>query len=111
MRVSLTHEGSVTVVRPTGPMFSGELQEMDRALLDLFNRWTKRLVLNLSDVTMIDSEGLELLVRHQRQFASHGLQIKLAHVNELLLKVLEICRLNSRFEIYPETVNAIRSYL
>ncbi len=111
MKVSVTREGSVTVVRPIGPLVVGELEDMDQLLLRLFNRWAKRVVVNCSDVAVIDSEGLELLVRHQRQYRSHGLCFKLCHVNETMTKVLDLTRLSGRFEIYPETVHAIRSYL
>jgi len=111
MRVAINKEGAVTLVRPTGPLISGELDEMDQQLLELFNHWTKRLIVNMSQVAFMDSAGLELLACHQRQFDSHGLVIKLCSLTETTQKILTLTRLLRRFDTYPDTSTAIRSFL
>ncbi len=109
--ISLSREGSVTILKPMGPLVLGELEELDTELLNLFNRWTKRLILNMNDVSFVDSAGFELLVRHQRDFGSHGLRLIFCHINDTLQKVMDLTRLSLQFEIYPEKVNAVRSFL
>ena len=111
MSVNLTREGSVTIVKPMGPIITGELDELDRELLDLFNRWTKRIILNMNDVPFVDSAGLELLLRHQREFDSHGLRMIFCNINDTVQKVMDLTRLSLQVEIYPENVNAMRSFL
>ena len=111
MRVAVNREGAVTILRPTGPVIAGELEEMDQQLLNLFNHWTKRLIVNMSEVAFMDSAGLELLVRHHRQFDSHGLIIKLCALTETTQKILSLTRLLRRFDTYPDTTTAIRSFL
>lgn len=111
MRVAINREGAVTILRPTGPVIAGELEEMDQQLLQLFNRWTKRLVVNMSEVAFMDSAGLELLVRHHRQYNSHGLILKLCSLSETAQKTLFLTRLLRRFDTYPDTTTAIRSFL
>ena len=111
MRVAVKQEGAVTLVSPTGPLIAGELEEMDQQLLQLFNNWTKRLIVNMSQVAFMDSAGLELLVGYQRQFDSHGLVIKLCSITETTQKILSLTRLLRRFDTYPDTTTAIRSFL
>jgi len=111
MSVTLTREGSVTIVKPMGPIIVGELDELDGELLELFNRWTKRIIMNMHEVAFVDSAGLELLVHHQRKFDSHGLRLVFCHINDTVQKVMDLTRLSLQFEIYPENVNAMRSFL
>lgn len=111
MSVTLTREGSVTIVKPMGPIIVGELDELDGELLELFNRWTKRIIMNMHEVAFVDSAGLELLVHHQREFDSHGLRLVFCHINDTVQKVMDLTRLSLQFEIYPENVNAMRSFL
>ncbi len=111
MRVVTSQEGAVTVIKPLGPMVSGELDDIDKNLFKYFNNWTKRIVINMSEVVFIDSAGLELLVHHHRQFNSHGLELKICSLNEMMQKILSLTRLSRRFESYPDSATAIRSFL
>lgn len=111
MRVAINQEGAVTVVRPVGPMVAGELDEMDQQMLTLFNHWTKRLIINMTDVPFMDSAGLELLVRNHRQFDSHGLVMKLCSLKATTQQILSLTRLLRRFDTYPDATTAIRSFL
>ena len=111
MRVALSQEGAVTVLRPVGPIVGGELDELDQQMLKLFNNWTKRLVINMTDVPFMDSAGLELLARNHRQYDSHGLIMKLCSLTETTQKILSLTRLLHRFDTYPDASTAIRSFL
>lgn len=111
MRVAVSQEGAVTVLRPVGPIVAGELDELDQTLFELFNHWTKRLIVNMSDVSFMDSAGLELLVRNHRQFDSHGLIMKLCSLSDTTQKILSLTRLLRRFDTYPDAATAIRSFL
>lgn len=111
MQVVKSREGSVTIIKPTGPIVAGELDELDQAFNDLAVKWTKRVAVNMSDVTFLDSAGLELLVRHQKQMSEHGLKMKLSHLSEMTRKIMDITQISRLFEIYPDTATAVRSYL
>ena len=111
MRVIVGQEGAVTVVKPIGPVVSGDLEELDQALFKLFNRWSKRIVINMTDVVFVDSAGLELLNRYSRMFSSHGLKLKLCGLNEMTRKILDLTQLSRRFEIFADTSTSIRSFL
>ncbi|MBN1844378.1 MAG: STAS domain-containing protein [Sedimentisphaerales bacterium] len=111
MQVTVGKEGAVTVVKPLGPITAGELESLEARLTELSRHWTQRLVLNLGEVTCVDSAGLELLVRFHRQFEQRGLKLKLCGMNDLVEKVFTLTRLSGRFDICPDTAAAVRSFL
>jgi len=111
MRVVTNSEGSVTILKPLGPMVMGELEEIDQALRELGQQWTKRMVLNMANSTFIDSVGLELLNRYYFEYGEHGLKLKLSGLNEICNKIFELTKMAGKFEIYPDTSMAVRSYL
>lgn len=111
MQVVVSREGSATIIKPLGPMVIGELEEIDQSLVELAQKWCKRIIINMSDSTFIDSAGLELLKKHHDQLSSHGLKLKLSGLSEISQKILDITRLTRLFEIYPDTASAVRSYL
>ena len=111
MRVIVGQEGAITVVKRIGPIVNGELEELDRELSRLFNHWIKRIVINMTEVVLVDSAGLELLNRYSRMFSSHGMKLKLCGLNEMTRKILDLTQLSRRFEIFADTTTSIRSFL
>lgn len=70
----------------------------------------KRFVLNLAKVETIDSYGIGELARSYSVVRQMGGGMKLAAVSERVLKALEISRLNTIFEIYPNESEAIGAF-
>jgi|HubBroStandDraft_6_1064221.scaffolds.fasta_scaffold26927_4 anti-sigma B factor antagonist len=70
----------------------------------------RKLVLDLSDVEMVDSAGLgEFVVLHKRALAS-GSSIKLAAPRRHVHRVLELTQLASVFEVHSTVDQAIGSF-
>jgi len=57
------------------------------------------IILDLSNVTLVDAHGLGVLLQLREQALAIGIQFELINVNESLSKVFEITRLNTVFEI------------
>jgi len=57
------------------------------------------IVLDLSNVKIVDAHGLGVLLQLREQALANGIHFKLMNVNEPLSKVFEITRLNTVFEI------------
>ncbi|KPK78240.1 MAG: hypothetical protein AMJ79_00065 [Phycisphaerae bacterium SM23_30] len=111
MQITVSNEGAVTVVKPVGPITAGELEELDKKLDSLNRNWTKRVVINMSEVAFIDSAGLELFIRYQKQLDERGLKLKLCGMNEITQKIFDITQLSRFFEIFADTTGAVRSFL
>jgi anti-sigma B factor antagonist len=71
---------------------------------------TKKFVLNLARTEFIDSYGIGELVRSYSVVRQTGGELKLAAVNQKVLEVLEISRLNKLFEIYPMESAAFQAF-
>jgi anti-anti-sigma factor len=70
---------------------------------------TRKFILNLQRVEMIDSYGIGELVRSYSVVRQAGGEMKLVLVNERVSEVLRISRLNTIFEIYAEESAALQS--
>jgi anti-sigma B factor antagonist len=68
---------------------------------------TRQLVLELSEVQMIDGAGLGELVVILMGAQASGCSIKLAGPSDHIRELLELTYLNSVFEIYPSLEDAI----
>ncbi len=111
MHVIKRKEGTVTMIRPTGPMVCDEMDDLDTILTELIKQWERRVLINMEDVTFIDSAGLELLLSFQDKLRDYGAKLKLSHLNEINQKILEITRLESQFDVYPDALLAMKSFL
>ncbi len=111
MQAITSREGSVTILKPLGPLVASELDDLDQAFQELVQKWTRRVVINMSNATFLDSAALELLCRYQEQMSEHGLKMKLCNLSDISDQIFDLTRLARRFEIYPDTNKAIRSFL
>ena len=70
----------------------------------------KRLVLNLSGITFIDSGGLGTLVALYTTAQNSGSRIKLANLTQRVGDLLHLTKLVTIFEIYDNEQLAVDSY-
>ena len=107
-----THDGA-TVVMPVGSRLDAEVAGEFRAkLLDLIDQGHDHLVVDLPHVDFIDSSGLGALVSALKTLKANGGKgdVRLAHVQEPVVALLEIIRLNRVFTTYASVENAVQSY-
>jgi anti-sigma B factor antagonist len=71
---------------------------------------TKKFILNLARVDAIDSYGVGELARCYSIVRRAGGEMKLAALSRNVLEVLEISRLTTILEIYPEEAAAVRAF-
>jgi anti-sigma B factor antagonist len=57
------------------------------------------IILDFSNVTVIDAHGLGVLLQLREQTLANGIHFKLLNVSERLSRLFEITRLNTVFEI------------
>lgn len=66
-------------------------------------------VVDMEKSGFVDSEGLELLVGMKRKCEELFGQFKLASIDENVKKILEITRLEQRFECHPDLAAALKT--
>jgi anti-sigma B factor antagonist len=67
----------------------------------------KQLVVDLSDVTYIDSAGLAALIQAMQKVEAYGGKFLLAGLQETVRSIFEISRLDQVFQIFPDTDAAL----
>jgi anti-sigma B factor antagonist len=71
---------------------------------------TKKFMLNLARVEFVDSYGIGEVVRSYSVVRQTGGEMKLACVNQKVLEVLEISRLNTIFDIHSGETTALQVF-
>ncbi len=113
MSVKLTTRkvGDVTVIDAVGRITLGEGASSFRdAVRDLVAAGDKKLLLNLSEVTYIDSSGIGELVSAFTTVANQGGQLKLLHLTKRIQDLLQITKLYTVFEVFDDEAAGVRSF-
>jgi anti-anti-sigma factor len=76
-------------------------------LRDMISTKPPRLVVDLTDVTYIDSSGLAVLIGSMQQIEQYGGKFALAGVGEDVRSILETARLDQFFVTYPHVDAAL----
>ena len=84
---------------------SPDLQEM---LVELVGRGPELLIVNLTDVSFIDSTGLGVLVGAVRDVRAAGGELRLVVTQPHIIKLLELTGLDEVFTILSNTKDAVR---
>ena len=101
----------VTVVDLSGRITLGEgSATLRETVRDLLNRGQKNILLNLGDVTYIDSSGIGELVSGFTTVTNQGGQLKLLNLTKKVHDLLQITKLYTVFEVHNDETSAIRSF-
>jgi anti-sigma B factor antagonist len=88
-----------------------ETEALRGKLKQLIESGRRRLILNLAEVTYIDSVGLSTLVASYTSARRAGGDLKLLHLPRGVHQLLQITRLSTVFEIYENLEAARQSFL
>jgi anti-sigma B factor antagonist len=103
--------GDVTVVDLAGRITLGEgSSTMRDALRDLLAKGHKKILLNLGEVSYIDSSGIGELVSAFTTVTNQGGQLKLLGLNKRVKDLLQITKLYTVFEVKDDESEAVRSF-
>lgn len=93
---------------------AGELDvarsELSRAIDDALADGASRLVINLLDVSFIDSSVLRVLVLTRREVEQRGGWIRLVYTNHLIGRVIEVTGLGEVFPQYATVESALAAH-
>ena len=113
MSVKLTTRqvGDVTVIDVAGRITLGEGSSVLRdAMRDLVSKNQKKILLNLGEVSYIDSSGIGELVSGFTTVTNSGGALKLLNLNKRVKDLLQITKLYTVFDVHEDEAGAIRSF-
>lgn len=111
MKVSNRQVDGVTVVDMSGRITLGEGSVVLRdSIRDLIGKGQKKILLNLGDVTYIDSSGIGELVSAFTAVRREGGELKLLNLTKKVHDLLQITKLYTVFDIKDDEAAAIQSF-
>ncbi len=109
MKISFEDKGPVTVFSIDGDLSVDEADRFQREALQRIDKDVRDFVLDLGSLDFIDSRGLESLLWLQEKCNELLGQVCLAACPEHIYKVLQVTRLNTRFNCHPDIDTAVTS--
>ena len=111
LKITTREVDGVTIAALDGRIVLGEesnaLREKVKSLL---SSGQKKIVLNMNNVTYIDSSGLGALVAAHTSARSQGAFLKLSHLGSKFQEILQVTKLVTVFEVFPTESAAIASF-
>ena len=111
LTINQRQDGDVTILDLSGKITIGEgsvqLREAVRGLLDSGN---KEILLNLGDVSYVDSSGIGELVSSYTTTSNQGGHLKLLSLGKKIKDLLMITKLLTVFQTYDDEQEAIASF-
>lgn len=110
-KISPRQVGDVTVLDVSGRITLGEgSSNLREGIRDLVGKGTKKILLNLGEVSYIDSSGIGELVSGFTSVANHGGELKLINLTKRVRDLLQITKLYTVFEVHEDEAAAVRSF-
>jgi len=111
LTINSRQAGDVTILDLSGKITIGEgsvqLREAVRGLLESGN---KKVLLNLGDVSYVDSSGIGELVSSYTTTSNTGGQLKLLNLTKKIQDLLMITKLLTVFQVYDSEQEAVASF-
>jgi anti-sigma B factor antagonist len=112
MHIAERMVGDVTIIDVGGKVVLGDGGDtiLKDKLLSLVQQGHRKLVVNLADVTYVDSAGLGAIVHSYANVNNQGGKLKLLNVTKRIKDLLAITKLLTVFETFDSESEAVRSF-
>ena len=111
MKSTTRQVDGVTIVDLSGRITLGEGSTLLRDIVrEMIAKGNKKILLNLGDVTYIDSSGIGELVSAFTTVRNGGGELKLLNLTKKVHDLLQITKLYTVFDVFDEETSAIRSF-
>jgi len=110
LKLSNRNEHGILVVDCVGRIVFGDESGYLRDTVKQMLLENKRIVLNLGEVSYIDSGGLGTLVALYTSATSAGASIKLANLTKRVGDLLQVTKLLTVFEVYDSEEKAVEAF-
>jgi anti-sigma B factor antagonist len=111
VKLTTRQVGDVTVIDAAGRITLGEGASAFReAIRDIAAKGGAKVLLNLSEITYIDSSGIGELVSGFTTVRNQGGVLKLMGLTKRVQDLLQITKLYTVFDVYDDEATAIRSF-
>jgi anti-sigma B factor antagonist len=111
VKTSTLPEGNIGVIEAKGSLVGGdETVELRQAVAGFLDRGYERLLIDLSNVTYLNSTAIGVLVSAHTSYSRRGWQVKLCGVNKNINNIFVITKLTLVFDVLESRDQAAQSF-
>ena len=111
MKATTRQVEGVTIVDVSGQIKLGEGSSILRdTVKDLLAKGQKKILVNLGEITYIDSSGIGELVAAFTSTRNQGGELKLLHLTKKMHDLLQITKLYTVFDVKDDEAAAIKAF-
>ena len=108
-RVDLEEEAVVPILRVNGEIDIYTFPKLSKAMKDLIDKGTIRLILNLENVQYIDSTGLGAIAHSSHVIAKQGGKVSVVCTRPQVRKIFDVSGLSKKnIDIFEEESEALK---
>ncbi len=108
MQITVRNSGNYTILKLDGRLVLGtDLEDLRNAVRNVPGRHPKKIILNLADVTYMDSCGIGELITVFKHVKNHGGHLILTNLPRKIKILLDIAQLTKVFEVSESDQAAI----
>ena len=109
--INMREAGDVAIVEVDGRLTMGEGRDsFDKHLQELFDAGKQKLLVDFSGTQVMDSQGIEVLVRYFTRFDQRGGALKLINLSSRVREVLQIAKLLDHIEAFDTEAEGLKSF-
>lgn len=111
MKITARHNLGVTILEPRGKITIGVGDvALREAVQEALDAGSKKILVNLKDVSTIDSSGIGELVSAYTSVTNRGGKLALLNLPPKVQDILQITQLVTVFDVFEEEAEAIASF-
>ncbi len=111
MEILQRRRGNVVILDIHGAISMGESKEKFAQVMDeLLSEKSVNVLVNFSGINYVDSTGIGEMVGYLNKFVESNRQLKILKPHDRVLKLLQITKLDSMFEIYQDEEEGLKSF-
>jgi len=111
LRITEKESDGITLIELSGRIVLGEESNQLRTKIkELLGKGKTRLIMDLANVSYIDSAGLGTLVAGFTSAQNQGASVKLANLTKKFDEQLHITKLVTVFDVYDTVADAVKSF-
>ncbi len=111
MKIDIRSVGDVSILDVNGKITLGEgTMAIRNTVRDLLKAGSKKIVLNLAEVSYVDSSGIGELVSAYTLVTNQGGKLVLLNLQKKMRELLQITRLINVFHIYDDEKAALSEF-
>jgi len=111
LKISKLADGEVAVIEPKGELIGGdETDEVRSEITKLSEEGNKKLVIDLSKTTYLNSTAIGVLIWAHTHYAKSGGEVKLAGLNKNIKNIFVVTKLTMVFDVRDTQLDAVATF-